>query len=129
MDAKTDQPAALLAERIRATEAVRDNAHSFHYVIMQNQLAIMRALAELLGMEVENLVPLRDCAANHEKARVENVTFSNGRYATNCLSCGKELVLKYNGGELDRAFHCNFVYDLVSRGTDFVVRELKPETP
>ena len=44
MDAKTD-----LEERIRATLAVRDNAHSFHYVQLQNDLAIMRALQELLA--------------------------------------------------------------------------------
>lgn len=41
---------------------------------------------------------------------------------TLCHGCTREIVLRFNGGELDRRECCGFVYTLEHGPIDFVVR-------
>lgn len=58
-----------------------------------------------------------------EILRVHNVMEGENLYTTQCIVCGKELNLWYNGGELDQSECCGHVYELEHGPLDFVVRK------
>lgn len=55
-----------------------------------------------------------------ELDRVEDVLLDAYAYETTCLGCGEGIVLRYNGGELDRKVCCGREYVLEAPRIDFV---------
>lgn len=44
-------------------------------------------------------------------------------YETNCIKCGRNIKLFYNGGELDSTKCCGIYYELNNNQIDFVIKE------
>lgn len=55
-----------------------------------------------------------------EIIRLKN-RFLKGSETLYCLNCGKELILEYNGGELDSRECCGYTYSAEHRQVDIVV--------
>jgi len=58
-----------------------------------------------------------------EIKRIEDIDFTGSTYKTNCVKCGREIELYFNGGELDVAWCCGYEYELEHTQIDFVIRK------
>lgn len=59
-----------------------------------------------------------------EIKRIQDISFDIYTYKSNCVECGEEFELFYNGGELDETRCCGNAYRLEEVQIDFVIEKV-----